>query len=86
MPPFNYAGPRRPAPIMTPRNALHLREVPAGIPRPDYAETADPVSETESKLQHFNYAYDAAQLATLRECCAVRAARWTRRCAPCARA
>ena len=71
MPPFNYAGPLRPAPIMTPRNALHLREVPAGIPRPDYAETADPVSETESKLQHFNYAYDAAQLATLRECCAV---------------
>jgi len=71
MPPFNYAGPLRPAPIMTPRNALHLREVPAGIPRPDYAETADPVSETESKLQRINYAYDAAQLATLRECCAV---------------
>ena len=71
MPGFNYDGPLRPAPIMTPRNKLHVREVPAEIPRPDYAETADPVSETESKLQQINYQYDAAQLATLRECCAV---------------
>ena len=71
MPGFNYAGDLRPAPIMTPRNELHLREVPAHIPRPDYAETADPVSEAESKLQQINYQYDEKHLATLRECCVV---------------
>lgn len=71
MPSFEWGGELRPAPIMTPRNELHLREVPAHVPRPDYAETANPVSEVESKLQQINYQYDEKQLATLRECCVV---------------
>ena len=40
MPAFNYSGELRPFPIMTPRNALNLRTVPAENIRPDYAETA----------------------------------------------
>ena len=69
MPPFAYGGALRPAPIMTPRNPLHLREVPESIPRPDYAETADPVSEAESKLQSVCAQYSAAQVKVLRTCC-----------------
>ena len=69
MPAFAYGGALRPAPIMTPRNPLHLREVPESIPRPDYAETADPVSEAESKLQSVCAQYSAAQVKVLRTCC-----------------
>lgn len=70
-PPFAYGGDLRPYPIMTPRNPLHLRTVPAGIPRPDYAETADPVSEAESKQQQITVQYKPAQIETLRKCCQV---------------
>ena len=65
------AGDLRPHPIMTPRNPLHLRTVPAGVARPDYAETADPVSEAESKQQQITVQYKPGQIATLRKCCQV---------------
>ena len=61
------AAPLRPAPIMTPRNPLHLARSPSPS-RPDHAETADPVSEAESKLQSV-CARAAAQVKVLRTCC-----------------
>ena len=70
-PPFSYGGDLRPYPIMTPRNQLHLRTVPEGNPRPDYAETADPVSEVESKQQQIVVQYKPGQIDTLRKCCQV---------------
>lgn len=70
-PPFNYGGDLRPWPIMTPRNQLHLRTVPPEVPRPDYAETADPVSEVESKQQQIVVQYNAKQIDVLRRCCQV---------------
>ena len=42
MPPFNYGGPLRPYPIMTPRNTLHLRDLPANVPVTDYHLDAEP--------------------------------------------
>lgn len=45
MPPFNWTGSLRPT-MVSPR-----REVPAGIARPDYAETGIPTAEIESKQQ-----------------------------------
>ena len=45
MPPFNWTGSLRPT-MVSPR-----REVPASIPRQDYAETGVPVIEIQSKQQ-----------------------------------
>lgn len=71
MPPFNYAGKLRPAPIMTPRNVLHLRDVPEGIVRPEYAETGDAVEEAESKSQHITPQLKPSQIDVMRKCCEV---------------
>ena len=71
MPPFNYGGPLRPYPIMTPRNTLHLRDLPANVPVTDYHLDAEPTSEQESKQQNSTVQYKPGQIDVLRRCCQV---------------
>ena len=71
MPPFGYAGPLRPYPIMTPRNPLHLRDLPPNVPVTDYYEDAEPTSEIESKQQQMTVQYKPGQIDVLRKSCRV---------------
>ncbi|KAK9832038.1 hypothetical protein WJX81_000819 [Elliptochloris bilobata] len=63
MPYFKWTGPLRPTTI-SPR-----RPVPAGIPLPDYAETANPTSELENKQQRIVPIRTAEEIKGLRAAC-----------------
>ena len=56
---------------MTPRNVLHLRDVPEGIVRPEYAETGDAVEEAESKAQYITPQLKPSQIKVMRKACEV---------------
>jgi len=60
---FAFTGPLRPG-VVSPR-----RQVPSHIPRPDYAETGDPVSERTSKAVGSVEVKTPTQIKALRECC-----------------
>ncbi|CAL5226876.1 g9749 [Coccomyxa viridis] len=63
LPPFDWTGSLRPM-LVSP-----YREVPAGIPRPDYAETGIPYSEMESKQQSMVPIRTAKQIEGSRRAC-----------------
>ena len=59
---------------MTPRNPLHLRDLPPNVPVTDYHEDAEPTSEIESKQQQMTVQYKPGQIDVLRKCCQARGA------------
>ncbi|KAF9309843.1 Methionine aminopeptidase 1 [Podila horticola] len=63
-PGYKYSGPLRPLYPLSPR-----REVPAHIPRPDYAETGIPLSELSVKSSSTIEAVSEADLVVLRKVC-----------------
>lgn len=65
-PGYKYSGPLRPLYPLSPR-----REVPADIPRPDYAETGIPLSELSVKSSSTIEAVSEADLVVLRKVCQV---------------
>ncbi|CAL8464040.1 g3575 [Coccomyxa elongata] len=65
MPSFSWTSPLRPERV-SPR-----REVPADIPRPDYAETGQPLSEIESRQQSIVLVRSADEIKGIREACLI---------------